>query len=490
MQTRLNLYQRVTPLANLGIFEWNFQTGEIYWNMVIRSILEVGNDYNPSLADSFSIYKRPEQIRELISKAIASENPETGSFEILTPTTHKCKWVRVHLQATCDNRECRSIYGTLEDITEHIEMVALLKEREKLFTNAFDFAPIGMALVSLTGGWIKVNSSMCNMLGYVEQDFLQHTFQDFTHPDDLDKDLQLLQQLLDGKVESYSMEKRYFHVEGHIIWALLSVSLIRSESGQPMYFVSQIKDITEKMKHVETIQNQNNRLLNFAHIVSHNLRSHTGNMKMLTDMALQEDDEEEKNRMLQLLNENSGNIMETLDYLNEVVKVNDSAGIDKVSLNLKQAVQRVLDILSASITKTETVVTIAITDNIYVQFQPAYLESVIMNLVSNALKYKHPDRRPTISIAAEQVEQHVLLKVKDNGQGIDLSLHGDKLFGMYKTFHRHPDARGMGLYLVKNQIEAMGGSISAESSPGYGTTFTVNFECFKPVVGVITAPLI
>jgi PAS domain S-box-containing protein len=488
MQTRLDLYQRVTLLAKLGIFEWNFQSGEIYWNMIIRSILEVSNDYNPSLEDSISLYQRPEQIRELISKAIASGKPENGSFEIITPTTHKYKWVRVQVQATCDNGECRSLYGTLEDITEHIEMVALLKEREKLFTNAFDFAPIGLALVSLTGGWIKVNSSLCNMLGYVEEDFLKHTFQDFTHPDDLDKDLQLLQQLLDGKVESYSMEKRYFHVEGHIIWALLSVSLIRNESGEPMYFVSQIKDITERMRHVETIENQNDRLLNFAHIVSHNLRSHTGNMKMLTDMIILENDEEEKNRMLQMLNENSGNILETLDYLNEVVKVHNGAGINKVSLNLKQAVQRVLDILSASITKIEAVVTVAIPDDYFVQFQPAYLESVIMNLVSNALKYNHPDRQPTISITAEQVEQQILFKVEDNGQGIDLSLHGDKLFGMYKTFHTHPDARGMGLYLVKNQVEAMGGNISAESKPGYGTTFTVNFDCYEKKTGITLLP--
>ena len=378
------------------------------------------------------------------------------------------------MQATCHNGECLSIYGTYEDVTEHVEIMALLKEREKLFSNAFDFAPIGMALVSLTGGWIRVNSSLCNMLGYNEQDFLKHTFQDFTHPDDLNKDLQLLQQLLDGNVQSYSMEKRYLHVDGHIIWALLSVSLIRNESGQPMYFVSHIKDITEKIKHAQTIQNQNDRLTNFAHIVSHNLRSHTGNMQMLTDMILQEHEEAEKTRMLQMLNENSGNILETLHHLNEVVKVHDGACTNKVPLNLKQEVQRVLNILSASISKTQAEVTVAIPADLCVHFQPAYLESVIMNLVSNALKYKHPHIQPAISITAERVEQHIALKVKDNGQGIDLSRHGHTLFGMYKTFHNHPDARGMGLFLVKNQVEAMGGSISAESTSGYGTTFTVN----------------
>jgi PAS domain S-box-containing protein len=475
MQTRLELYQRVTPLAGLGIFERNFQTGDVYWNQIIRSILEVSDEYNPNLEDSISLYKRPEQVRSLIDKAISSKKPETGNFEIVTPT-HKHKWVKINLQATTLNGELHSIYGTLEEVTQNAEMVALLKEREKLLSNAFDFAPIGMALISLTGGWIKVNTSLCEMLGYAEHNFLQHTFQDFTHPEDLDKDLKLLQQLLDGKITSYSMEKRYFHAEGEVIWALLNVSLIRNESGEPMYFVSQIKNITKRKKDEETIRNQNSRLLNFAHIVSHNLRSHTGNMKMLTDMVLQEQDEEERERMLQMLNENSENILETLDYLNEVVKVHDGVGIDKVPLNLKQAVQRVLEILSASIEKNEALILVEIPDEFYVQFHPAYLESVIINLISNALKYKNPDRQATILITADLLNGQILFKVEDNGQGIDLSRHGNKLFGMYKTFHRHPDARGMGLYLVKNQVEAMGGTISAESTPGYGTTFTVNFE--------------
>ncbi|WP_158826606.1 sensor histidine kinase [Mucilaginibacter lacusdianchii] len=479
MQTQLELYQRVTPLVGLGIFEHNFQTGEVYWNPIVKSILEVGNEYDSNLEDSINLCKHPEQIRELLSKAMASGEPETGTFQITTPITRKHKWVRIHLQATCDKGECASIYGALEDVTQRAEVIALLKEREKLFTNAFDFAPIGLALVSLTGGWIKVNLSLCKMLGYTEQEFLKHTFQDFTHPDDLNKDLQLLQELLDGKVESYNMEKRYYHADGYIIWAMLSVSLIRDELGQPMYFVSQIKDVTERKKHMETIQSQNDRLLNFAHIVSHNLRSHTGNMKMLTDMILLEHDEEEKERLLLMLNENTSNILETLEYLNEVVKVHDNVGVGKVSLHLKPAVQRVLDILSASIQNEEAEITLAIPDDCCIQFHPAYLESVIMNLISNALKYKHPDRQANISITAERFDRQILFKVKDNGLGIDLSLHGHKLFGMYKTFHRHPDARGMGLFLVKNQVEAMGGSISAESTPNCGTTFIVRFELYE-----------
>ena len=475
LKTRLELYQRVTPLAGLGIFERNFLTGEIYWNSIIRAIYEVDEAYNPSLEESLKFYEDPDTVMKLVNQAFKSKAPETGAFKIITAKGN-LKWVRMRLQAECNGDKCDLLYGTFEDITEHEEMMALLQEREKRLTAAFDHAPIGMAMVSLTGGWIKVNVNLCRMLGYTEAEFLKHTFQEFTHPEDLNKDLLLLKQLLDGSINTYSIEKRYYHAAGHVIWVLLNVSLIRNEDSKPLYFVSQIKDITERVKNTETIKNQNSRLLNFAHIVSHNLRSHTGNMKMLTDMIQQENDPEEKNNLIKMLNENSGNLLETLDHLNEVVKVHAGTQVERTALNLQEAVFRVVDILSASIRQANAEILVEISEELNVDFHPAYLESVIMNLISNSIKYAHQDRRVKIVLSAEQQEHQIVFKAQDNGQGIDLKLHGHKLFGMYKTFHRHPDARGMGLFLVKNQVEAMGASISAESEPGSGTTFIIHFK--------------
>jgi signal transduction histidine kinase len=112
-----------------------------------------------------------------------------------------------------------------------------------------------------------------------------------------------------------------------------------------------------------------------------------------------------------------------------------------------------------------------------INFNPAYLESVLLNFVTNTIRYAHPGRDPVVffDYGLEQ-DGHKALKIKDNGLGIDLTAYGDLLFGMYKTFHKHKDARGIGLYITKNQIESMNGKVFVESEVGVGTTFKIVFS--------------
>ena len=132
------------------------------------------------------------------------------------------------------------------DISERRHAEQTLRDSEEQFRATFDFAAIGMALVSLEGGWLKINPAVAEIVGYTQEELMQMTFQDITHPDDLNTDLAYLHQLLDDKIQSYTMEKRYFHKQGHIIWVLLSVSLVRNSEGRPMYFVSQIQNINAR----------------------------------------------------------------------------------------------------------------------------------------------------------------------------------------------------------------------------------------------------
>jgi PAS domain S-box-containing protein len=119
-------------------------------------------------------------------------------------------------------------------------------EADSLFQNAFEHAAIGMALVAPDGSWLRVNHSVCDITGYTEAELLQRTFQDITHPDDLERDLANAKRMLAGETDTYQMEKRYFHKNGSIVWVLLSVSLVRDEQGQPRFFISQIQDITRR----------------------------------------------------------------------------------------------------------------------------------------------------------------------------------------------------------------------------------------------------
>ncbi|MDP0500039.1 MAG: PAS domain S-box protein [Verrucomicrobiota bacterium JB022] len=152
------------------------------------------------------------------------------------------------------------LMGTLRDISERREFENRLRESEARFRGAFESSGIGMALVDLTGRWVEVNASVCRIVGYDKETLVNLTFQDITHPDDLEKDLDLLHETLDGKRSHYQMEKRYRHAEGHIVWVYLTVSLIRDGEGNPVHFVSQIEDITERRRLEEHLRETRERL--------------------------------------------------------------------------------------------------------------------------------------------------------------------------------------------------------------------------------------
>jgi PAS domain S-box-containing protein len=131
----------------------------------------------------------------------------------------------------------------MRDISERKRAEEALRESEQRFFEAFEYAAIGMAIVSPEGRWLRVNKALCELVGYCEQELLATTFQAITHPDDLEIDLNYVRQLLAGEIPTYQLEKRYFHKQGHEVWILLSVALVRDSEAQPLYFIAQIQDI-------------------------------------------------------------------------------------------------------------------------------------------------------------------------------------------------------------------------------------------------------
>ena len=159
-----------------------------------------------------------------------------------------------------ENNNLIGIVGTSRDITERKRAEEALRESEERFSSAFKFAPIGMALVSLEGRWLKVNQAICELVGYTQEELQAMTFQQVTYPDDLEADLNQVKQLLAGAIDSYQMEKRYIHKLGRLVWVLLGVSLIKDLQGRPTYFISQIQDITERKQAELVIQQRNEDL--------------------------------------------------------------------------------------------------------------------------------------------------------------------------------------------------------------------------------------
>lgn len=155
-------------------------------------------------------------------------------------------WTRIILNPSTNNYVL-----TGRDIASQKIIEDQLRQSEKQFRGVFENAAIGLALVAPDGSWLRVNKSLCDIVGYSEEELLKSSFQKITHPDDLNKDLDQVKQVLDGNISTYTMEKRYFHKKGNVIWVLLTVSLVRDSDGKPVHFVSQVVDIT-KIKKSET----------------------------------------------------------------------------------------------------------------------------------------------------------------------------------------------------------------------------------------------
>jgi diguanylate cyclase (GGDEF)-like protein/PAS domain S-box-containing protein len=169
-------------------------------------------------------------------------------------------WVR-NESVLVEEEEGGSRYwqGFMLDITERRQVEAALRESEQRFRKSFDDAATGMALVGTDGRFLQANRSLCEILGYPEEELLNRTFQDITYPDDLEKDLDNLGRLLAGEIRTHQIEKRYIHKEGHVVWALLSVSMMHNEEGEPLYFVSQIQDITDRKRAEEALKEAEER---------------------------------------------------------------------------------------------------------------------------------------------------------------------------------------------------------------------------------------
>ncbi|MDX1314601.1 MAG: ATP-binding protein, partial [Eudoraea sp.] len=271
--------------------------------------------------------------------------------------------------------------------------------------------------------------------------------------------------------------------DGRLTTFLTSKIPLIGEDGKAKGLIGISMDISDLKRKEKELQDlisvtsvQNKQLINFAHIVSHNLRSHSANFSMLLEFLVNETDEQEKENLVKMLTEASDNLLETLDNLNEVVAISTNVNLEKKPVNLVKKINAVEQNLAAFLKKNNAQILNEIPHDTKVKVVPAYLDSVLMNFITNAVKYKDPQRDPVVKLSLEQCENYTVLSIADNGLGIDLEKYGDKLFGMYKTFHENPDARGIGLYITKNQVEAMNGKITVNSELGKGTTFNIHFN--------------
>ena len=373
------------------------------------------------------------------------------------------------------------------DITPLKEVEIKLRESEEKFRKAFEDAATGEALIAPDGTFIRVNQSLCEIIGYEKRELVGKTFQEITHPEDLDLNLNYIGQILAGQIRTCQMEKRYFHKTGYVVWVLLSVSLVSDLDGKPAYFISQIQDISQRKfaearlnALVEELERSNQELDEFASVVSHDLVSPLHKQLLLVD----------------LFKEEYGAFLgkEGLNYLDKIIGYNsrmDSlvrsllayARITTetrpfVLLDLNEIVEDVLYDLKSEIAlgKAE----IKVSELPTIRGDRLQLSQLFINLLQNALKFHSCDRVPEIKIEHCIENNYHQIAISDNGIGFP-SEQESKIFTPFHRLHSQSKYRGtgLGLAICAKIVERHQGKITARSQCDRGATFTIYF----PILG-------
>lgn len=294
----------------------------------------------------------------------------------------------------------------------------------------------------------------------------------------MDKATALFFDCAQGKSFSTHVKMRTY--DGEIFWAKASGRPLRDNDREIIGIRGVFQNIHEEKLREEQleqsfrlIQGHNSRLYDFAHIISHNLRSQVGNLQMSAALFDTSNLSADQNELLQNFTKIGKSLDITLKHLNKIVSVHSVASKTRDSVVIDEVYKRVVAGLSQTIRENKVVMYTDFSEVEEIPYIEAYLESILQNLITNAIRYKHPERDPEISLYTYEENGKVHLLVKDNGLGIDLEKHGEELFKIYKTFHGNDDALGLGLFLTRNEVEAMGGEINVESKVGKGSKFIV-----------------
>lgn len=369
------------------------------------------------------------------------------------------------------------------DITERkIGEEELLKKIKEI--SEFKYALDESAIVAITdqkGIITHVNDNFCKISKYSREELLgkdHRIINSNFHQKEFIKELWTT--IAKGKVWKGELKNKA--KDGTPYWVDTTIVPFLNEKGKPYQYVAIRSDISERKKGEEKItkmliaaEHQNKQLVDFCNIVSHNLRAPLVNISMLLDYMECSDDEEERAEVLTKVKPVVNHLNGILDELVESLQVRQDLAVESTTVNLNQSLNAVLIGFTTQISSYKTTIQVNFDDAPTLFYPQQYVDSILANLISNSLKYKSPDRDLHLKIESRRTDDGILLSVQDNGLGIDLDLHKHNIFKIRKVFHKHPEARGFGLFMTKTQVEALGGKIWVTSSPDVGSTFYINF---------------
>lgn len=439
---------------------------------------------NKNLKDLFPL-PISKRALELIDKALTLNKVCKMEF-ISNFDTHKGKWYKMKIMPIHLTKDRVAI--VVSDISEKVESLEKIRFNQHKFNQAFHFSGLGISLTNLKGNCIEANKTLSKILGFSQEELSTINFLDYTHPDDLEFDYKQRQRLARGEIDSFTLEKRYQHKLGHYIWCSVTISAVHNQFNELSFFIVQLQDISDAKKNREILERQKHelelvkieletkvkQLEDFNQIVAHNLRGPVSNIHMLLSELKDESNIDVKNEYLDLLKTSNDSLTDTLEELSEILELRENTNILKDNCNFSLIYTKIYSQFIGEIQSKNAQLTADFqVENIH--YPTKYLESIFNNLLSNALKFTDPNIAPQIHIRTYIEDNTPIFSIEDNGIGIDLPKYKSQLFMFRKVFHRGFDSKGIGLFITRYQVEALGGKIDIKSAPGKGTTFLVRF---------------
>ncbi|WP_242410208.1 PAS domain-containing protein [Flavobacterium sp. Root901] len=482
-------YDIVAKATSDTIWDWKIQEDKINWNKGIESVF----GYNPQEVGKTSKWWfdkiHPEDSIRMSIKLYSFIEQKTEKWQDqyrfrCADGTYKYVLDRGFLLKDENGRAIRMI-GAIQDITKQKEEEQRLKLLETVITQSKDSILITEANSQdrKIPKIVYVNPAFSQMSGYLSNEIIGKSTNIFKGPKSDSEELKKLLRAIKNEEECVIETITYTKTQEEY-WVRFAMIPIFNNEGVISHWISIQRDITDEKKletekeHLIRELTQNNKdLKQFSYITSHNLRAPLSNLigllNLIEDIPIENKELEE---ILTGFTKSTHLLNETINDLVKVIIIKDNPSMQKEEVSLKEVFENVFSQLSFQIELHKPIIKLKFDKVPLLITNKAYIESILLNLLTNSIKYKSENRKLKISITAELVDNHAILTFKDNGIGIDLERNRDKVFGLYQRFHNYPDSKGLGLYLVKSQVETMGGTISIESEVNKGTTFTITFK--------------